>query len=197
MSTNKNRLALALMTLLLPSMAHAYVNPYDVLLSNELLLPAQPREASDRVSRQQSESAARRDAEQAAIFAEQHPAAAEEWTEEEEALHGAATEQEMALSDEPVNREFLELMRTLERITDTQAKAKAEAEIRQQAFLLLEEQGIELHGGAPLLPGPTGKGKPLPPTGAGTAAGVMTLIGGAVWTILRARRTERMTRVVS
>ena len=194
MVTHKFTLALTAATLLIPSLAMAYMNPYDVLLSNELLLPSTPRETGDRIERQQSESAARREAEQAAIFAEQHPAAAEE---EEDPAHDAAPASE--LPDTPENREFLTLMRTLERITETQAKAKAEAEIRQQAFLLLEEQGIELHGGAPLLPGPgDGKGKKgLPPTGAGTMAAMAMLMGGAAITLIRARRTDSVTEVVS
>jgi hypothetical protein len=197
MATHKFSLVLTAATLLIPSLAQAYMNPYDVLLSNELLLPSTPRETGDRITRQQSESAARRDAEQAAIFAEQHPAAAEEPTVEEDAQHDAAPAE--GLEDTPENREFLTLMRTLERITETQARVKAESEIRQQAFLLLEEQGIELHGGAPLLPGPgTGKGgKGLPPTGAGTMAAMATLLAGAAWTLFRARRTDRVTQVVS
>lgn len=195
MANKTHTLSIALLLLLVPSMAHAYVNPYDVLLSNELLLPARPRETADRIDRQQAESAARRDNEQAAVFAEQHPAAAEEPSAKEEAFHGAAPEEEWATTaDGEVDREFLTLMRTLERISETQARAKAEAEIRQQAFLLLEEQGVALHGGAPLLPG---KGSGLPPTGAGTVAAVAILMLGAAWTLFRARRTEGVTHTVS
>lgn len=178
-----------------PGVAFAYMNPYDVLLSNELLLPSQPRETADRVDRQQSESAARRQAEQEAIFAEQHPAALEEEAAEgsgEDALHDAAPD--LTLSDSPENREFLTLMRTLERISENQSQAKAEAEIRQQAFLLLQQEGVELHSGAPLL---SGKGDGLAPTGLGTVAAVITMACGAAWTLRRAWKTERLTRTVS
>jgi len=165
-----------------PMAAYAYLNPYDVLLSQELLLPSSARESLERVERQQRESAARRDREQEVIFDEQHPPLPEEalvLIEGEEGLHGAAP----LNSEDGLDREFLSLLRALERIQDN----KQEQEIRQQAFLLLQEQGIELHGGAPML---AGKGSNLAPTGAGTTLAIMLLLIAGVWIVRRAKRGE-------
>lgn len=169
--------------------AQAYVNPYDVLLANDLLLPPQPRMTEDRLDRQQRESAARRDEEQAAIFAEQHPPVLEELDTEalESELHGAA-EEEIVLPDTPENMEMLSLMRALERIKDNQVEARQTEAIRQQAFLLLQENGLELHSGAP---------NDLAPTGAGTAIAIVVALAGIIWTIRRACHSSKLTRVHS
>ena len=163
-----------------PMATYAYLNPYDVLLSQDLLLPSSARESIDRVERQQRESAARRDREQEIIFNEQNPPLQEEdlvLIEGEENLHSAAPMD----SEDELDREFLSLLRALERIQDN----KQEEEIRQQAFLLLKEQGIELHGGAPML---AGKGSNLAPTGAGTTLAIMLLLIVGAYTIRRAKR---------
>ena len=167
-----------------PVSAYAYLNPYDVLLSNDLFLPTTARESLERVERQQRESAARRDREQEIIFAEQHPPLPEEEValiEGEPALHAAAP----LSGEDELDREFLALLRALERIQGD----RAEREIRQQAFLLLQEQGIELHGGAPML---AGKGSDLAPTGAGTTLAIMLLLIVGVWTIRRAKRGKQV-----
>ena len=177
----------ALLTLVLAPAAEAYVNPYDVLLANELLLPPQPRMTEDRLDRQQLESAARREEEQAAIFAEQHPAALEQVEADAAEDTGTATAEEAALPETQLSPDMLSLMRALERIKENQA----EAAIRQQAFLLLQENGIELHDGAPLL---QGKGNGLAPTGAGTVLAVLVALTGIAWTVRRALRAGKATR---
>jgi len=168
-----------------PMAAYAYLNPYDVLLSQELLLPSSARESLERVERQQRESAARSDREQEVIFDEQHPPLPEEalvLIEGEEELHSAAPLD----SEDELDREFLSLLRALERIQDN----KQEQQIRQQAFLLLQESGIELHGGAPML---AGKGSDLAPTGAGTTLTIMLLLLVGAWVIRKARKCNSVT----
>lgn len=192
MYMHKNiHIALIAFTLVcVPVAAHAYLNPYDVLLSNETLLPAAPRDAIERIERQQEESAARRDREQTEIFAEQHPAAPEEETDftQDADWYNAAT-----LPSE-VNYEFNALLRTLERISDTQAEAKAKAQLQEQAYLLLQQEGIVLHGGAPVL---SGKGTGLAPTGAGTAMAILALFTAIAWTVRRAWRSGKFVQAHS
>lgn len=175
----------------MPAAAQAYLNPYDVLLSHETLLPAAPRDTRERVERQQAESAARRDREQTEIFAEQHQAAPEEETDftQDTGWHGVVP----ALPSE-VNYEFNALLRTLERISNTQAEAKAKAQLQEQAYLLLQQQGITLHGGAPVL---SGKGTGLAPTGAGTAMAILALLAAIVWTVRRAWRSGKFVQAHS
>ncbi len=174
----------------IPAIAHAYVNPYDVLLSNELLLPSQPRETTDRVDRQQRESAVRREREQEEIFAEQNPIDPDEATFLEE-LENSILDHDAApiLGDDPasVDPEFMMMMRTLERIKENQAQTKMDAQVRQQAFLLLEEAG--LHRGAPL--------NSLAPTGAGSVLAILVILFAVVFTIRRARKSEKQTQAHS
>ena len=181
----------ALLTIVCAPVVHAYVNPYDVLLANELLLPPQPRMTEDRLDRQQLESAARREEEQAAIFAEQHPPALEQLEAEVIDETHTAAPAEVAAPTTPESMEMLSLMRALERIKESQSQAKAEDAIRQQAFLLLQENGIELHSGAPLL---QGRGDGLAPTGAGTIVAVIVALAGIAWTVRRALCAGKATR---
>jgi len=176
----------------LPAVAYAYLNPYDVLLSQELLLPSAARDAKSRIERQQEESAARREREQEEIFAEQHPTVPEA-TILLEAMDATTHE---AAGDTSVNYELQSLLRSLERISDQQARSRAESQIRQQAFVLLQEEGnvLQLHGGAPVLPG---NGTGLAPTGAGTALAVMVLFSAIAWTVCRARKWSHMTQAGS
>lgn len=176
----------------IPAIAHAYMNPYDVLLSSELLLPSQPRETSDRVDRQQRESAVRREREQEEIFAEQNP------TDPDEALFLDELENSnfnydaapiLGEDPAPVDPEFMMMMRTLERIKQNQAQTKMDAQVRQQAFLLLEESG--LHGGAPL------RNNGLAPTGAGSILAILVILFAVVFTIRRARQSEKLTQAHS
>lgn len=168
--------------------AHAYLNPYDVLLSQDLILPATSRESFARVDRQQRESAARRDREQEAVFAEQRPIPEEEFfAAAGEDVFQSAVPEFVGSEDDYVDREFLSLMRTLERVK----KQQNEAHLRQQALNLLAQEG--LHAGAPLaqLGGflPTGS-RGLAPTGAGTVAAVAVLFFAVWWTLRRSKREE-------
>ena len=71
--TTKLTLVTALMVLMTPATALAYLNPDEVLLSRELFLPPTAREAQARTALQSGESAARRDREQDRAFELQHP----------------------------------------------------------------------------------------------------------------------------
>lgn len=62
-----------LIALALPSIAHAYVGPEEVLFEEEFMMPATNRQAEARARAQAEESRMRRDQEQAKVIAEQHP----------------------------------------------------------------------------------------------------------------------------
>lgn len=185
-------LALCLGTFALPSVAHAYLNPYDVLLSQDLLLPASSREAEARIARQQRESERRREEEFNAVFDEQHPEVPEVVFEEnssEEVFRAAAPEVAGA-DDQYVDREFLSLMRTLERVKQNQT----ETALRQQALAMLEAEGF--HSGAPL----GGKGflqtnsSNLAPTGAGTVVAFLVMLIAIGWTWRRLNKAETLAK---
>lgn len=185
-------LAALCVTGVMPQKAAAYLNPYDVLLSQDILLPASAREAEARIERQQRESERRRQEEFDAVFEEQHPAAPEapaEDASDEETFRAAAPEFD-ASDEQYVDREFLSLMRTLERVKQNQT----ETALRQQALALLEAEGY--HSGAPL----GGKGflqtnsSALAPTGAGTVLAFALLIAAAAWVWMRLNKAERIAR---
>lgn len=73
----------------LPQAASAYLNPEDVLLSRDMFLPPEAREATMRTKIQAEESAARREREQERAFALQHPVVPEP---EPEVLQASAPE---------------------------------------------------------------------------------------------------------
>ena len=167
--------------------AHAYMNPYDVLLSQDLLLPSRTRDSLSRIDRQQRESAARREREQQEIFAAQQPPVVEEElfaaASEEEAVFGSVPTGLPSAGDAVIDREFLTLMRTLERVQ----KQRNEQQLRQQALSLLAQEG--LHSGAPLRGGflPTSS-RDLAPTGAGTFLAVSLVLIAIAWTVRRAKK---------
>lgn len=163
---------------LLPQLAFGYITPEEVLLNRELYLPPTAREAQIRTDIQAEESAARRTAEQEDNKNAQKPAAPEEEVITEPELHESAPDAESNLSAE--DRELLQTLRLLTRVKDNQEDTKL-----QQQILYLT--GQSLHSGAPL--------QPLAPTGAGTALGVTTAVGAVIWTLWKARRSEKATIV--
>ncbi len=117
-----------------PAIAHAYLLPEEVLLSEEFYDPPRSREAGDRARMQAEESAARRAEEWAEEYNAQHPSAPEEPVLEEEA----------GTTDADLTPEELELLRTIRLLN----------RVEDQQNVLQSQQG--LHGGAPLPP--TGAG---------------------------------------
>lgn len=175
-----------------PVTAHAYLNPYDVLLSQDLLLPARSREAESRIERQQRESERRRTEELNAVIAEQNPPPVqEEQTVATEGLDDQtfrASAPELNFSeDEFVDREFLSIVRAMERIQENQK----EMETQRRVLALLEAEG--LRSGAPL----AGKGflhtnsSDLAPTGAGTFVALFAVVFAVFWTLRKARKDDQ------
>lgn len=160
-----------LLGITVPSIAHAYLLPEDVLLSEEFYAPPRTRETVDVARRQARESAIRREEEQEAFFAEQdfHAAPPEEFPVHEE-------EYEYSDSDfySAEDMELLRTLRLLERIES------------QQEVLRIQQQ---FHGGAPAY-----NPQPLAPTGAGGIVTALTMMGAVGWTMVRAgkRRTVRV-----
>lgn len=164
---------LAVLALLVPAGALAYINPEDVLLNRELFLPPSAREADARTNLQTEESAARRDREQERAFALQHPEEEEETvTEEPAATHEAAAD----LTDTNLGATDLELLRTMRLLTRVQ---------QNQQVLQYPTQTV-MHYGAP---------QPLAPTGAGSILAAVTMLGAVGWTIRKAKRAESNTRI--
>lgn len=186
--TKKILLTAILLMLLSPNLAHAYLNPEDVLLNRELFLPPSSREADDRASLQGKEAAARREREQQRAFELQNPKEPVLQEEEPEVLHGSAPQmpaggfyvypaapaQQQTLFGSPANAGLtesanLELMRTmrlLDRVNQNQVAPRFEAQT--------------LHSGA----------GDLAPTGAGGVVAVLTMIGAVFGTLLRAGRVK-------
>jgi hypothetical protein len=156
---------------MLPSAASAYMTAEDVLLSSDFYLPPSKREAEGRIARQATVSAERRKREQTEIFV--HAAAPEEipmdeeWTETDEDVSGETDTKALSSTD----LELLRTMRLLDRITDRQRVLQYGA----------PQEGHVLHGGA----------SNLAPTGAGAWVAATTMIGAVVWTLRRAKRSER------
>lgn len=178
-----------------PLAATAYMDPWDVLFADELSLPADGRNSQARVERQQNESAARREREQAVVFAEQNPPVQEELAaDSQEQFFASAPDTAPLESDAFVDREMLTLVRTLQRVQREQEQRKA----TQQVLSILQQEG--LHSGAPLLDInggkgflPTGSKGPLYPTGMESVVAAFVLLGAIFWTMRRARQSELRT----
>ena len=181
-------LSIGLLLTVSAPVAQAYLNPYDVI-HGDLLLPSSTRESLSRVERQQRESAARRDREFQVVYDEQHPEIPEEplfAAAGEEQVFGSAPAAFPVSGDAVVDREFVTLMRTLERVQ----KNRNEQALRAQALSLLAQEG--LHAGAPLNQLgflPTGS-QGLAPTGAGTFLAVGLVLAAVWWTVRRSKRDD-------
>ncbi|PIR49058.1 hypothetical protein COU80_01445 [Candidatus Peregrinibacteria bacterium CG10_big_fil_rev_8_21_14_0_10_55_24] len=170
-NTHTSFALLALLALFAPVSASAYLLPEEVLLNDDFYVPPAARDTRERVDQQSELSAIRRQQEQDAAFALQHPAAPEEENtvvETEEGTSRTLTEGDL---------ELLRTIRLLERV-----------DARQEVLSLLPQ----LHAGAPVMP------NPLAPSGPGGVLAVMTMLGAVGWTLKRAGRktgwTARMTR---
>lgn len=157
---------------MLPGIASAYMTAEDVLLSSDFYLPPSMRESEDRIARQAAVSAERRTREQKDLFI--HAAAPEEIPEEEttagwEEEEGTDTEDTAGLSGSDL--ELLRTIRLLDRITDRQRVLQYGA----------PQSNDVLHGSA----------SALAPTGAGAWIAMTTMFGAVVWTLRRAKRSER------
>lgn len=157
-STSARSLSIMLLAtaIFAPITAQAYLLPEDVLMGNDLYVPPSTRDAQQRAEDQAALSAERREAEQAAEFARQHPAPPPE-------PEVSNTDNDIPL-DMGVNvnlgTEELELLRTI-RLLDRVDR----------------NQYIVQHSGAP---------QPLAPTGAGGILASITMIGAVGWTLKRA-----------
>lgn len=185
----------ALLGLLMPGTAMAYLNPEDVLLNRDMFLPPSAREAQDRTDLQANEAAARREREQERAFSVQHPEP-EPAPVIEEDLHGAAPAlpegavyvypvplQESAgfgqqlfgaaptqgLTD-TANLELMRTMRLLDRVNQNQVAAQFQAQV--------------LHSAA----------SDLAPTGAGSVAAATVMLGSVLYVMRRANRMKAIVR---
>lgn len=146
--------------------ASAYFSPEEVLLNKDLFLPPTSRETRDRSERQARLSAERREREHKAAFEAQRPP--EQFIQEEPTR--AAMIDGIQVSGDDLA--LLRTLRLLTRVQDTQR--------------VMRFGGEAFRSGAPL---------PLAPTGAGMALGGMTLVGAIMWTIRRAKMSEKMTKI--
>lgn len=195
--TRNITLLTALLTLVLPSTALAYMEPEDVLLNRELFLPPSSRDAQERTAIQTQESAARREREQERAFELQNPTPEPEPVEEE-SLHGAAPTMQQqgggyiyavpinsdgtaafpqqvfgaapAANTQAANLELARTMRLLSRVNQNQATNQFNQQV--------------LHSGA----------DDLAPTGAGSVLAALTMIGAVLYTLRRAKRSEAMAQ---
>ena len=162
----------------IPSVAHTYFTPEDILLNQAFFLPPHNRETDERIERQIRRSAERREAEQAAAFTKPEP---ESVAEE---LHGAAPAAD-PLSG--VSENDLELLRAIQLLDRRDERMLGRVQSQQASYTTYYGGGPQaqvLHGGAPL---------PLAPSGPGTALGGLAVIGGVLWTIRRLRKQQAKT----
>ncbi len=193
MMTRKIALTTALLALIIPQSALAYLSPEDVLLNRELFMPPSAREAQSRTTLQTEESAARREREQERAFELQNPIIEEDIIDEP--LMGSAPGQPMVPAGyiavpvnggtyygqpffgaapvqpslDTANLELQRTMRLLSRVNQNQAMTQFESQI--------------LHSSA----------NDLAPTGAGTVLAIMALMGSAVYIV---RRSRSVTAVI-
>jgi len=190
--TTKLTLIVALAILVAPASALAYLNPDEVLLSRELFLPPSAREGQMRTLLQSGESAARREREQQRAFALQHPvvqepvlAATPEPTQQfgfppggyyviptgaqglPPGIFGAASGTS-GLGDS-ANLELLRTMRLLSRINQNQAVTQLQQILQSSA-------------------------DDLAPTGAGSIAAALLMLGAVVYVLRRAKKSGAQTR---
>lgn len=154
-------IASTLIGLSMPLAALAYMTPEQVLLSESMYLPPRTRESQDRVERQRQVSANRREQEQEEAFAIQNPPDEPERVED---LQPAAPVEGALTADD---RSLLRTLRLLQR-----------ADNHQRDMRVMQYAGDHRLRGAP----------PLAPTGAGSVAISIVMVGAVVWTMRRAKR---------
>lgn len=183
------QLALSL-ALMLPMQAHAYLSPEDVLYDDSGIYVAPPpnaRSAADVQRAQQERSAARRQAEWEALFADQE--------DEEEPVHAAAPE-EPAEEDEQTQLEAI-----LQKLSELEEAENSDESRREERILerIEEEQLRQRYGlsnGGQVLGGNEvlHSGAPLSDTGPGLILSLVTLLGASAWTLWKARKLEARAR---
>lgn len=144
------------LVLFAPVTARAYLLPEDVLMGNDLYIPPRTRDANQRAEDQASESAARREAEQAAEFERQHPTPPPQPQGASSSNYDIPMDMGVNVTLEGGELELLRTIRLLERVD--------------------RNQFVSQHAGAP----------PLAPTGAGGIIAVMTMVGAVGWTLRKA-----------
>ncbi|MDP7069234.1 MAG: hypothetical protein QF815_01800 [Candidatus Peribacteraceae bacterium] len=194
MMIRKQTLLTALALVLLPQSAAAYLDPEQVVLNREMFMPPSARASQERTKIQFGESAARRDREQERAFALQHPV--EEVPIEEPVMlsapamppggfyaypmpmQGGAYGQPLfgAPSGMPTDTANLELLRTMRLLS----------RVNQNQVLSGFQQQQLLHSSA----------DDLAPTGAGTVLAVMTMMGAVIYTMRKARASEKIVRTI-
>lgn len=195
--TKKILFTAVLLSLLSPNLAHAYLNPEDVLLSRDMFLPPTAREAQDRTTLQANEAAARREREQERAFAIQHPEPTPVAEEEPETLYGSAPQMPAggfyaypvpmqagantlyaqplfgaaptAALNESANLELMRTMRLLSRVNQNQAVSQFQQQV--------------LHSSA----------DDLSSTGAGSILAASVMLGAVAYTMRRAKKSEALT----
>lgn len=174
-----------LLTLIAPMHARAYIEPDMVLNLDLFSTPPNPRDTQSRTADQAYQSQLRREREQERAFALQRPAPEPEVVmEEPEILHGSAPvapegymlvpiqQQPTLVYPQPgntaANLELARTMRLLSRVNQHQVNTEIDQLLRSSA-------------------------PDLAPTGAGTAAAVMTLSGCGMYVLRRSKNRSAYT----
>lgn len=168
-----------LLILIAPMHARAYVEPDMVLNLDLFSTPPRPRDTESRTADQAYQSMQRREREQERAFALQHPEPEPEPEPQPELLHGsapAAPEGYMLVPIQPqptlaypqgsatdANLELARTMRLLSRVNQNQTTREIDQLLRSAA-------------------------PDLAPTGAGTTAAVMTLLGVGVYVLRQSKK---------
>lgn len=191
MHSSKITLSAIALGILMPLQGLAYFTPEDVLLSKEFFLPPSSRETQDRIARQVTQSADRREREQDIIFDAQHVAELREFNDDEllgggldsgDTLRAAAPDSLQALGGlDASDLELLQAVRLLER---REGRLLDRVNTNQQFLQYYGDRPEFLHSGAP----------PLAPTGAGGVLAAVTMIGAVGWTLRRAHKSGNVTR---
>jgi len=191
MHSSKITFAVLALGILIPVQGLAYFTPEDVLLSKEFFLPPSSRETEDRIERQVSESAARREREQDIIFDAQHVAELREFNDAElfgdgldsgDTLRAAAPANVQVLGG--LDASDLELLETIRLLESRESRLLDRVNTNQNVLQYYGSRPDLLYSGAP----------PLAPTGAGGILAAVTMVGAVAWTLRRAHKAGRAVR---
>ncbi|MBM3230880.1 hypothetical protein FJZ28_00975 [Candidatus Peregrinibacteria bacterium] len=185
------KVLLTALLVLVPQSALAYLNPEEVLLNRDLYLPPTARDAMGRSMQQADEAAARREREQEAAFALQHPSAPEEEIMPEEDSTAAAPQGWpagfFAVPVQMGNGGMWMGQPTFGSAPGTQGLDSANLELLRTMRLLsrvnqnqVMEYPQSVHGAA----------NPLAPSGAGAVITALTMAGSVLWTMRRASKAK-------
>lgn len=189
-------LAIAVALMAIPSTAHAYFTPEEVLLSDEFFLPPTPRETMERNQTQMSTAAARREREQEAAFSLQRPKVSA--PPEEGAAQPARTDAfgpggQPAFFAIPIMAPDGTVPGNVAGLS-TFGQSQTDLELLRTIRLLSRvNQNQQTLGIQNILHSAAG-GTPLAPTGAPAVLSAATMLGAIAWTLFRAKRAERFTR---